>query len=280
MITAMPRIAIAVTDFNEAVTTFERTFGLPVIDISENSVESLGAKLAMCVPKGGSNIELMCPENHEAPLSQSLDRFLGRRGQGLFALMLEAPVPDEEAQVLIEQGLNVLPLMEGAGGRDIHPKSTHGVLIRIYPENSFQGDTRDSASGLSGITRVMIAVRDLATAMNVYGDKLGLGVDAPVVDEARGIKSAVCHPPTGGVIELTSVEDSERPFAAMVRQVLDERGEGLFALVLQADDLEKVAGALAEQGQSFDRSPGYLETRAFGANIIIEAAKRRDSSSW
>ena len=45
--------------------------------------------------------------------------------------MLEAPVPDEEAEVLLENGLGVLPLMQGAGGRDIHPKSTHGVLIRV-----------------------------------------------------------------------------------------------------------------------------------------------------
>ena len=35
----------------------------------------LGARLAMCVPPGGSNIELMSPALAEASLSQSLQRF-------------------------------------------------------------------------------------------------------------------------------------------------------------------------------------------------------------
>ena len=50
MITGMPRIAIAVRDFPTTVATFRDKLGMPVIDMSEGSVESLGAKLAMCVP--------------------------------------------------------------------------------------------------------------------------------------------------------------------------------------------------------------------------------------
>ena len=53
MITGMPRIAIAVRDFDGIVTTFRDQFGMPVIDISDSSVDSLGAKLAMCVPQRG-----------------------------------------------------------------------------------------------------------------------------------------------------------------------------------------------------------------------------------
>ena len=147
MITAMPRIAIAVRDFSATVATFRDKLGMPVLDMSESSVESLGARLAMCVPKGGSNIELMSPADPATPLSQSLQRFLDRRGEGLFALMLEAPDPNAEAEDLSGRGLNVLPLMAGAGGRDIHPNSTHGVLIRVYPVDSFQGqrDPGDAA---------------------------------------------------------------------------------------------------------------------------------------
>ena len=52
----------------------------------------------MCVPPGGSNIELMAPADPAAPLSQALrSTFLDRRGEGLYALMLEAPDPDAEA---------------------------------------------------------------------------------------------------------------------------------------------------------------------------------------
>ncbi len=99
MITGMPRIAIAIHDFDACVATFRERLGMPVIDVSDTSVENLGAKLAMCVPAGGSNIELMSPADPAAPLSQSLQRFLDRRGEGLFALMLEAPDPNTEADL-------------------------------------------------------------------------------------------------------------------------------------------------------------------------------------
>ena len=41
MFTAMPRIAIAVSDFADIVATFREVFGMPVLDISDSSVESL-----------------------------------------------------------------------------------------------------------------------------------------------------------------------------------------------------------------------------------------------
>ena len=91
MITAMPRIAIAVKDWAETLATFHDKLGMPIVDISESTIESLGAHVAMCVPQGGSNIELMSPSDPASPLSQSLQKFLDRRGEGLFALMLEAP---------------------------------------------------------------------------------------------------------------------------------------------------------------------------------------------
>ena len=253
MITGMPRIAIAVNDFDKIVATFRDQFGMPVIDISDSSVDSLGAKLAMCVPPGGSNIELMCPENPEAPLSQSLQRFLDRRGEGLFALMLEAPIPDDEAEDLLKRGLNVMPLMAGASGRDIHPKSTHGVLIRVYPVNSFprqteQEEQTDQTPSLSGIARVMIAVRDMDQAIGVYGAKLGMPIDPVVVDEGNGVRSAICRPPAGGVIELVSVEDDDQALAKLIAEFLETRGEGMFALVLETQDLQQAADVLAQRG--------------------------------
>jgi catechol 2,3-dioxygenase-like lactoylglutathione lyase family enzyme len=273
----MPRIAIAVSDFEGIVATFRDQFGLPVIDFSASSVESLGAKLAMCVPPGGSNIELMCPDVEEAPLSQSLQRFLDRRGQGLFALMLEAPVPDEEAERLLSNGLNVLPLMAGAGGRDIHPNSTHGVLIRVYPVNSFQGtmDETSASIGLSGIARVVIAVRDLQAATETYRDKIGLDADAATVDDQRGVSSVLVRPPSGGVIELVSAVDAERPYAKRLAAFLDERGEGLFELVLETSDLEEATAALSSRALTVVPADGSLEVatgETYGAQIRIESA--------
>ena len=87
MITGMPRIAIAVNDYPAIVDLFRNKFGMPVIDLSKMSSKDYGAALGMCVPEGGSNIELMSPVSPDTPLSKSLQGFLDRRGEGLFALM-------------------------------------------------------------------------------------------------------------------------------------------------------------------------------------------------
>ena len=252
MITSMPRVAIATHDFERCVETFRKDYGLPVVDLSPGSVESLGAKLAMCVPEGGSNIELMSPADPRAPLSQSLSRFLERRGEGLFALMLEAPDPDQEAAGLAERGLNVLPRMAGAGGRDVHPNSTEGVLIRVYPVQSFAGETSPSKSGISGIMRVVVAVRDLDHARQVYQAGFGLACDAASNDELRGVHRFTCRPPAGGVIEFVTPTDLGRPFAREVAAFLEDR-PGLYALVLHGNI-------------------GRESSTMFGARILVERA--------
>lgn len=280
MITGMPRIAIATGDFAGIVDTCRNKLGMPVIDLSEETVPSLGARIAMCVPDGGSNIELMSPEDPEAPLCQSLQRFLDRRGQGMFALMLEAPDPNAEAEVLAGRGLNVLPLMAGAGGRDIHPNSTYGTLIRVYPVDSFQGKapTGASAGPLSGIRRVIIAVKDLDAAATVYGARLGLAIDRPAVDPGRGVAFARVHPPTGGMIELVAVRDPARPFAGAVAAHLMSNPEGMYALVLQAPDPKAMLDDLRAKGLDVRvaaDSPDVIQIERgsmFGALVRIEPA--------
>lgn len=275
MITGMPRVAIAGHNFDAMVETFRDKLGMPVVDLSATTAQSLGAKLAMCVPPGGSNIELMCPADPALPLSQSLERFLARRGEGPFALMLEAADPNAEADELAGKGLAVMPLMDGAGGRDIHPKLTHGVLIRIYPTGSFQGQaTREhDEPDLSGVMRVMIAVHDIERAMAVYGGKLGLRAEAAESPSDTGVRTAICRAPTGGAIELVSAIDAQRPLGKAVHAFLQDRGEGLFSLVLQSNDPHNAARVLASRG------PGVTEivkelfeiapADTFGARIYI-----------
>jgi catechol 2,3-dioxygenase-like lactoylglutathione lyase family enzyme len=274
MITGMPRIAIATPDFDGAISTFRDKLGMPVVDISDSSVESLGARLAMCVPDGGSNIELMSPARPDAPLSQSLNRFLETRGPGLFALMLEAAVPDDEAVQLRARGLNVLPLMPGAGGRDVHPNSTHGVLVRVYPTNSYPAPVSvDRSSDFSGIQRVIIAVKDLDRALQVYAQGFGLPVTPPVRDELRGVVVAHCSPPTGGRIELVSSYDDTRPFAQSIVRFQAQRSEGLFAIVLEAEEPTTEGKRLALTGlevTAVEGEPGTVEISTMGTRIRIE----------
>ena len=99
MITGMPRIAIAVRDMEVATTIFRDAFAMPVNEVA-GAVESLGVRIAMCTPGNGSNVELMSPADPGALLNAGLQKFIDNRGEGLFALMLEAPDPDAEADEL------------------------------------------------------------------------------------------------------------------------------------------------------------------------------------
>lgn len=270
MITAMPRIAMAVHDYDRAVTTFRDVFGMPVVDHSPRTVPSLGARVGMCVPEGGSNIELMAPADATKPLSQALQRFLDRRGEGPYALMLEAPDPDAEAAMLAERGLDVLPLMPGAGGRDVHPRSTHGVLIRVYPEDSAPpGEMRHSRPpGLSGIAKVIVATADASLAATTYGQGLGLDVGPVVDDDERGVHCVECRPPAGGVIELVSAVDPSRPFADAIQRCAKDHGGGMYAFVLSADGPRRAAAHLAGRGiATRDTTPPELTV--FGTRFLV-----------
>ena len=282
MITGMPRIAIAAQDYTALFGFFNDKLGMPVLDLSKMSLADYGAALGMCTPEGGSNIELMCPVDPQTPLSKSLQGFLDRRGEGLFALMLEAPVPDDEADELTERGMNMMPLMPGSFGRDVHPSSTHGVLIRVYPVDSFKGvykgELDDSAPSLSGIRRVIIAVGDVTKAVEVYGSRFNMPMGDIVDDTERGVLSALCQPPTGGAIELVQAKDISKPFAHAIAQHLQEDREGMYALVLESPDLAATEKALKGKGLTVKAaadSAKVLEISradAFGALIRIEAA--------
>jgi catechol 2,3-dioxygenase-like lactoylglutathione lyase family enzyme len=286
MITGMPRIAIAVRTMEDAIETFRGRFGMPVNE-SAQSVQSLGVRIAMCTPAAGSNIELMSPAAPGEPLNESLQKFLDRRGEGLFALMLEAPDPNAEAEALSDRGLNALPLMRGAGGRDVHPRSTHGVLIRVYPtrQPGNAADEQRPPGSLTGIARVIIAVKDFDDAVVVYRDRFAMPLDVQPDDPDRGVRAAICAPGTGGVIEIVSPTGTERPFGRTIARRLDEHGEGMFALVLQSDDLAASATMLEAKGVRF--APGAtgldgldIDPRdTFGALVHVELRQAADAAA-
>lgn len=276
MITAMPRVAIAVRDMDAAVRWFRDSLGLGVGELS-GTIDSLGIRIAMCSSSSLSHIELMAPEQPERPLSQSLLRFLAGRGEGLFAMMLYAPDPNIESEEIGERGLHALPLMPEAAGRDFHPKDTNGVLIRIYPtaadamiEDDLDKhlgplDQRKSTTGLSGIRAVQIVVPDLANAVSIYRDQFGLATEVMPAGEKGQV--AICTPASGGQIELHAPADT----STRTGRFLQESGAGLFAIVHESDNPEATAASLSERGVAVARIADDLwelePADCFGARI-------------
>ncbi len=78
------------------------------------------------------------------------------------------------------------------------------------------------------------------------------------------------------MIELVSVEDSNRPFAQSVSAFLEGKREGMYALVLQSRDPREAGKSLNARGlkvTSATDSPDILQVELeFGVLIRIEAA--------
>jgi len=287
MITALPRIAIVVRDMERAITTFRERLAMPVHEF-DWAAEELGARMALCAPRGGSYIELVAPSDPARSHSRGFLKFLERRGEGLFALMLNAADPDAEAEALERRGLPVMPLMAEAGGRDIHPANTCGVLIRIYPSGSYARvepeleqalgprSMRNGRAGLSGIRRVLVAVRDFDAAVTVYRDRLGLPTTVRPLEPGADTHQAICTPSEGARIELLAPRGSGSPIAGFLR----ERGEGMYALVLESDDLDTSVGTLRARGMPLRPLGGDFPTweidrgAAFGVLIRLESSSR------
>ena len=276
-ITGLPRIAIAMTaaEYAEAIVTFRDTFGMAVVDMSDRTVPDLGAHVGMCQPAVGSNIELMAPADPNAPLGMAMQRFLDRRGTGLYALMLEADSPDREGEAMAARGMHVLPLMPGAGGRDVHPKSTHGVLIRVYPTGSVAqpAEPHSDPPHLSGIVRALLAVGDLDAAERSWTHGLGFTGSRADVDEDRGVRSVPVDPPWGATVELVTPQDATRPVASEIQRHLDEHGEGLVALVLETHDIAAAADALGGAGIEVVEGALGVEARLFGTRFVLRSAQ-------
>ena len=178
-----------------------------------------------------------------------------------------------------------MPGMEGAGGRDVHPNSTHGVLIRVYPINSYIGDDPNyeegpNGPGLTGIGRVIIAVRDLEQAIATYGERFAMDVAQPALDEARGVRSAICTPPSGGVIELVAVDNADSAFAHSIEGFLATKGEGLYALILHSNDLQKTEKALGARGLDVSEVPDLKGTLEIDRDAMFGTRFWIEHSAW
>jgi catechol 2,3-dioxygenase-like lactoylglutathione lyase family enzyme len=134
---------------------------------------------------------------------------------------------------------------------------------------------RESRAHLSGISRVIVAVRDLDDAIVVYRDRLGIRTRLQGAS-AGGVRAAVCEPSSGGQIELRSPIENGGSSGRALEVFLRERGEGMHVLVLESADLDATARALRAEGIDAHRSatdPAQWEVDAasvHGVRIRIE----------
>jgi methylmalonyl-CoA/ethylmalonyl-CoA epimerase len=126
-------VGVAVADLDEAISFYERTFGMRCVHVEEN--QDQGVREAMLSvgpsPEGGC-VQLL------APLSESstIARFLDRNGPGVQQVAYTVADVDAACDALRSRGVRLLyetPRRGTAGSRInfVHPKDAGGVLVEL-----------------------------------------------------------------------------------------------------------------------------------------------------
>lgn len=113
------------------------------------------------------------------------------------------------------------------------------------------------------IRSVMIAVNNLDESAKLYADSFGVQAGKPVDNQAGGVKEAAG--PVGDCqIEFLEPLD---PQEGAVAKFLQKRGEGVYMIAVEVENLDAAVKSLTEKGvRLLNADP---ESRAKGAHVYI-----------
>jgi methylmalonyl-CoA/ethylmalonyl-CoA epimerase len=129
MLAALDHVGIAVSDLDQAIALYERTFGLPLVH--RESIESQGVDAAL-LDVGDGHVELLSPLGPETVVG----RFIERRGEGLHHVAYRVEDIDSVLQRLRGDGVELIDSEARVGIRGsrvafLHPRATGSVLTEL-----------------------------------------------------------------------------------------------------------------------------------------------------
>jgi methylmalonyl-CoA/ethylmalonyl-CoA epimerase len=130
VVTGIDHVGIAVPDLHEAISFYERIFGMRCTSVETN--EEQGVREAMLDAGGGTRLQLLAPLTPDGPIA----KFLDRRGPGIQQIAYLVADLDATADALRDRGIALLTETHrpGTGGtlvNFIHPRDTGGVLVEL-----------------------------------------------------------------------------------------------------------------------------------------------------
>ena len=130
MIIRLDHIGIAVQEMNDALKFFQDALGM---NLDHIALEEGGKTRVAFMPVGGSEVELVEPQEAESGLA----KFLAKRGEGIHHICFQVDDIDAALARLKQHGAQLIdetPRVNASGTKYafIHPKSAHGVLIELY----------------------------------------------------------------------------------------------------------------------------------------------------
>jgi methylmalonyl-CoA/ethylmalonyl-CoA epimerase len=122
-------VAFAVTDLEDAVSTYQRLFGARVE--LRGRMEDQGVE-AVYLRIGDGRVELVSALDEDTPVG----RFLAKRGPGMHHVAYEVADVNAALRSLVSAGAEVIDPepRPGLGGHEVsfvHPDSVHGVLVEV-----------------------------------------------------------------------------------------------------------------------------------------------------
>jgi methylmalonyl-CoA/ethylmalonyl-CoA epimerase len=127
--THIEHIGIAVSKLDDAISFYEKVFGLKCYKIEEVADQKVRTAFFMV---GETKIELLESTDPEGPIG----KFIEKRGEGMHHIAFAVSNIEEKLSQAEKSGVRLIDSKprKGADGLDIaflHPKSTSGVLIEI-----------------------------------------------------------------------------------------------------------------------------------------------------
>ena len=271
MIKKVHHIGIVVRSLEEAYGFYRDALGLPLH--KEATVEEQGVRAAL-LTLGDCEIELLEPIDPQGGVA----RFLERRGEGLHHICFETDDIEVELAGLKERGVELIDQQPRRGLAGLicflHPRAHRGVLVELAQPV----EREEHVAGLKRLDHVAVAVRELGEAAQAWERSLGL--KARRVFQPAGSNVRLASLPAGNAfLELAQPLTPDHRLAAF----MDERGEGVFSLAIEVDDLEAAVAELRGQGvQVSDPEPGVWEgtrlariSRESGHGVAIQLLQRQ-----
>ena len=130
-IKAINHIAVVVEDMDVSLSFWRDALGIKLHELRDVPAEK--SQVAF-LPLAGAEVELVMPTTDDSGIA----KYLAKHGQGLHHLCLEVDDIDGMLVQLKGKGIRLIneePRTTAAGKRYafIHPQSTGGVLVELYP---------------------------------------------------------------------------------------------------------------------------------------------------
>jgi methylmalonyl-CoA/ethylmalonyl-CoA epimerase len=242
------QVAVIVENLEDTLALYQRVLGMEACH--REDLVAYGLRNAVLPAGEGTFVELLQPTRGDSAGA----RFLQRRGQGMYLLVLETDRYQDLLAHLKAQGIRITrESAEPHRSAFVHPSAVNGVFMEIV--ETPRGDNPWPAAGetwhrraftplTKRIRQVAVLVRDLDAAVARWERLFGVRESNRFPISFAGMDAAIL-PLTGGHACIELAQPTVAGSAAA--RYLDRHGEGLYLLIFEVDDLERVTAHLTDE---------------------------------